>query len=87
MSTWYKCTNGENVKPEAVDITSSRKWAYVRKDFQQVAATEDIPEHWEWMELKIPLETLELYTKTVENATNVDTLTECILEMSEIIYA
>ena len=30
MSTWYKCTNGENVKPEAVDITSSRKWAYVR---------------------------------------------------------
>lgn len=88
---WYKNQNGDGVKPEAVDAASSRKWAYVRKDFELVEAEEKdgqtVPEHWTWMEMKIPKEALEIYQQGTENTENVDMLTECVLEMSEILYA
>lgn len=87
---WYESSNDNNVKPEAVDMESSRKWAYVRKNFRMVEEAESdgrtIPAHWEWLEMKLPKEALAIYTQGVENAGNVDVLTEAILEMSEIIY-
>ena len=83
---WYKNQNGDSVKPEAVDSASSKRWAYIRKDFLLVEATEEMPEHWEWQEMKIPKEALAIYEQTVGNTEGVDMLTECVLEMSEIIY-
>lgn len=84
---WYRNQNGDSVKPDAVDFASSKRWAYIRKDFLLVEATEEMPEHWEWQEMKIPKEALTIYEQTVGNTEGVDMLTECVLEMSEIIYA
>lgn len=84
---WYKNENGESTKPVAIDSTSSKQWAYIRKDFELVEATEVRPEHWEWQELKIPKDALAIFQQTTENTDNVDMLTECVLEMSEILYA
>ena len=83
---WYTNSNDCSTKPAAVDSSSSKRWAYIRKDFELVSATEDFPEHWEWQEMKVQKEVLEIYNQASENKDNVDLLTECVLEMSEILY-
>ena len=90
MGTWYKNGNDSSVRPMDVDTTSSKRWNYVRKDFRLVAARtadgQTVPEHWEWQEMKVQKEVLEIYNQASENKDNVDLLTECVLEMSEILY-
>lgn len=69
---WYRNENGSNVKPESVDSTSSKQYVYIRKDFEEVASTEEIPAHWTWMELKIRKEEYPVYLQAETNAANID---------------
>ena len=87
---WYKASNGDTTKPAALDTTSSKIYAYARKEFEEIPASGEgeqiIPAHWEWMECKFPKEIVAIFQQTEENADNVDSLTEAILEMSEAVY-
>lgn len=69
---WYKNENGSLDKPTALDTESSKIYAFVRKDFEQVEGTEEIPAHWQWMELKILKENMSAYKQTETNAANID---------------
>ena len=54
---WYKSSNGDNIRPSDVDMTSSKTYVYIRKDFVLIPESNNneqiIPEHWEYMENKI----------------------------------
>lgn len=53
---WYEVENASADKPSDVDTTSSRVYVYVRRNFELVPETEDMPTHYKWEEMKIPKE-------------------------------
>lgn len=81
---WYKTSNGELNKPAAIDTTSSAVYAYIRKDFVQIPASgeegHEIPDHWEWMEQKIPKEMFGVYRQTQANIEYIAMMTDVDLE-------
>jgi hypothetical protein len=79
---WRKNANGDSVRPADVDRDSSRKYVYVRKDFQLIPESGDIPEHWEWMEAKIPKDAVMIYD---EHNEALDDVYAALTELAEII--
>lgn len=88
--------------PELVDITSSKKYAYIRKDVIEVQKEEVT--YYQYQEAKLTHEEYEQYLKEISGTetlgdienlkaenemlmNQIDMLTNCILEMSEILYA
>lgn len=69
---WTRSENGSLTKPADIDTTSSKVYNTVRKDFEQVEATEEIPAHWTWVELKVRKEDWETYQQAAINAANID---------------
>ena len=82
---WYRNENGSSVKPDAVDHVSSQKYVYVRKNFVLIEATEDVPEHWQWMETKILKEDWEIYLEVMDHGTALDDVYAALTELAEII--
>lgn len=85
------------VKPELIDSESSKKYVYLRKDIVETKnINEDTDEStiiYEYKEAKLTKEEYEKYSKEIQ-LTNIEALkeqmemlTDCILEMSESIYA
>lgn len=85
------------VKPELIDSESSKKYVYLRKDIVETKnINEDTDEStiiYEYKEAKLIKEEYEKYSKEIQ-LTNIEALkeqmemlTNCILEMSESIYA
>lgn len=96
LSMWARSENGENVKPADVERSGSR--VIVRKDFEHVEEGGDKPEHYEWMEWQMTMEQYEVYQSLTEEAKEQaekvadlegrnTMLEECLLEMSEMVYA
>ena len=82
---WYTSQNGSLDQPSAIDTTSSRKYVYIRKNFEVVAATEDIPAHYQWQEMKIPKADMGIYEKTVNHDEALDDVYAALTELAEII--
>ena len=55
---------------------------YIRKDFQLVPGDGEIPEHWEWMETKIPKDAMVIYQ---EHGEALDDVYAALTELAEII--
>ena len=100
MNLYFKKSQS-SVKPELVDTTSSKKVVYIRQnivevqkddttfyDYEEAKLTKDeYKEYLAELETQDTLETIE-NLKTENKALNeqVGMLTDCILEMSEVIY-
>lgn len=101
MNLYFKKSQS-TVKPELVDMTSSKKVVYIRQNI--VEAVVDETTFYEYDEAKLTKSEYAEYLKELEatdtleivenlKAENkqlsetVDMLTSCILEMSEIIYS
>lgn len=87
---WYKAESGNSVKPAETDTTSSRKWNYIRKDFELVAeVVQDeeivIPEHWEWLEAKILKNDWETFQKVLGHDGSIEDCQNALIELAEII--
>ena len=86
---WYKCQNGIDVKPAALDRTSSQNYVYVRKDFEAVPASGEgnlfIPAHWEWMEMKIPKKDWDVYQQVMEHGEALDDVYAALTELADLI--
>ena len=82
---WYRNENGSSVKPDAIDQSASNRYVYVRKNFVLIEATEDIPEHWQWMETKILKEDWEIYLEVMDHGTALDDVYAALTELAEII--
>lgn len=90
------------VKPELVDTTSSKKVVYIRQniveiqkddttfyDYDEAKLTKDeYREYLTELEIQSTLETIEnLKAENKVLSEQVDMLTSCILEMSEVVYS
>ena len=82
---WYPNSNGDSVKPDAIDRAGSKKFVYVRKDFRLIPEDGEIPEHWEWLETKIPKDAMTIWEHTTEHDTALDDVYAALTELAEII--
>ena len=82
---WKKVENGDSIKPESLDVTSSRKWNYVRKNFELIEATDDYPEHWEWMEIKVLKDDWETYKEVMDHSEALDDVYAALTELAEMV--
>ena len=96
---FYKSSS--SVKPELIDTTSSKKVVYIRQNIVEIQKNDTIfyeydeakltkAEYQEYLKELEATDTLEivenLKTENKQLSETVDMLTNCILEMSEIIY-
>ena len=56
---WIKSENSETTKPTAVEMAGNH--VILRKSFRRIAATEEIPEHWEYLERQLTKEQYDVY--------------------------
>lgn len=82
---WYTAENGSLTLPAALDNTSSRVYVYVRKDFTVVEATEDVPAHYRWQEMKIPKADWAVYEKALGHDEALDDVYAALTELAELI--
>ena len=82
---WRRVENGSSTKPAKIDTVSSKKWNYIRKDFELIEATEEIPEHWAWMENKVSKEDWETYTAVLEHTDALGDVYAALTELAEMI--
>ena len=91
-----------SVKPELVDTTSSKKVVYIHQDIVEIQkddttfyeydeaklTKDEYKEYLAEMEAQDTLETIEnLKTENKALSEQVSMLTDCILEMSEVVYS
>lgn len=91
-----------SVKPELVDTTSSKKVVYIRQNIVEVQkddttfyeydeaklTKDEYKEYIEEMKAQDTLEVIEnLKTENQALSAQVDMLTNCVLEMSEVLYS
>lgn len=82
---WYVNSNSDSIKPEVLDIISSKKWNYIRKNFELIESTEDVSEHWQWLETKIDKDDWELYEEILGHNEALDDVYAALTELAEII--
>ena len=56
---WIKSENSETTKPTAVEMAGNH--VILRKAFRRIAVTEEIPEHWEYLERQLTKEQYDVY--------------------------
>lgn len=83
---WRKAENSDSTKPAEIDRTASRKFVYVRKDFEEVPTLEQDGKqtgtHWEYMEKKIPKEDWETYEQVMTNTSSIADLEDAICDLT-----
>ena len=82
---WYVNSNSDSIKPEVLDTISSKKWNYIRKNFELIESTEEVPEHWQWLETKIDKDDWELYEEILGHDEALDDVYAALTELAEII--
>ena len=82
---WYEVENGTAVKPADVDTTSSKVYVYVRRNFELVPETVDIPAHYRWEEMKIPKEMWSVSQSVMAHDTALNDVYDALTELAEII--
>lgn len=65
---WVRSENGDGIRPPEVDDTSSKQYVYVRRNLALVEGTDEVPEHWEWDELRVPRDSWESWEQSDMNA-------------------
>ena len=56
---WTRAENGEGVKPPAKEDSGGT--VILRRDYTKVAATDEMPEHWEYDEWQMSIDQYEIY--------------------------
>ena len=87
---WYKAESGNSIKPAETDTTSSKKWNYIRKDFEFFDPVSDqgeviIPGHWEWLEAKVLKNDWETFQKVLGHDESIEDCQNALIELAEMI--
>ena len=56
---WIKSGNGDANKPLELEVNGD--WYIIRKNFRLIDATEDMTEHWEYLEWQMTKEQYDVY--------------------------
>ena len=81
---WYTVENGCAVRPGDVDTSSSRVYVYVRRNFELVSETEEMPAHYKWEEIKIPKEMWGVSRSVMAHDTALEDVYAALAELAEI---
>lgn len=72
---WHTSENGSNIKPPAIDDTSSKAYIIVRKQFEEVPTYDEdhqeIGTHWRYQELFVPRENYEAFQQAETNKADI----------------
>ena len=79
---WKKASNSNSVKPESIDKDSSNSVVFVRKKFELISASEEIPEHWEYLEMEIPKNSFDIFEELQKTTEYVAELEDVICELT-----
>ena len=88
---WYIAESGDiENKPSELDTTSSKRYNYVRKDFERVEPVWDgdeciSPAHWTWMEKKVLKSDWETFTKVMVHDGTLEEVQDALIELAEMI--
>ncbi len=86
---WYETSNGADVRPDAIDQTSSRVYIYVRRNITRVPASgegdERVAAHYRWEEMKIPREMWEVCRKVFAHDDALDDVYAALTELADMI--
>lgn len=87
---WYRAESGDANKPKTLETNLSKKYNYIRKDFEFVkeerSGAEIIrPAHWTWLEQKILKADWETYLKVINHDTAIEDLENGLIEIAELI--
>lgn len=86
---WYDVINSEAIRPAEVDTTSSRVYAYIRRNITLVDEVKDgetvIPAHYRWQELRIPREMWEVAEKVLGHDAALDDVYDALAELAEML--
>lgn len=82
---WRRSENGSLDKPLEIDKESSKKYVYVRKNFEEVPAANETPAHWRWDETKVPKEDWEVYEKILGHDSALEDVYAALTELAEMI--
>ena len=82
---WRKVYSATDEQPDVLDVTSSKKWNYVRKDFVYIEGTEDNPAHWEFLEMKVLKSDWELFSSVMDHGEALDDVYDALAELAEMI--
>lgn len=77
---WTRSENDVNVRPSALEQAGD--YVILRKNFHQVEATEEKPEHYEWDEWQMTKEQYDVYRVMEEKITE---QSDALVELAEII--
>lgn len=77
---WTKSSNSESQKPPVVSIDASG--VIVRKNFQVIPATEEMPEHWQYDEAQMTKEQYDVYEMMQSETSDIE---DALIELAEII--
>lgn len=77
---WTRSSNGEAVKPEAVERSGNN--VIVRKHFNFIADTTDFPAHWEYDEWQMTAEQYEVYQ---DFESQIREQSDALVELAELI--
>lgn len=80
MSMWKRTENGESRKPP--EVFTDNSGVIVRRDYKQVPATEDMPEHWEYEEWQMSHAQYEVYQAMRAESNDIE---DALIELAEII--
>jgi hypothetical protein len=82
LSTWYEGTS--SVYPSLVDITSSKKWVYVRRNIEEHEREDDegIKEKfYSYEEIKVPKDIYDIFRGERDNSNRLNDIEEVLTEI------
>lgn len=79
MSSWHKSQS--TVKPLEYDNVSSQVYVYLRKNIIQVTDEETKEVHYEYDELKLPIEVEELIVRSNTQSSQINSLEDAICDL------
>lgn len=85
MSAWYEGYRQCEKQPDEVDLTSSAKWIYVRKNFKFVKGDDIVVDHWEFLERKIEREVWDIFCDVQKQDSSIDDIMDGMVELAELI--
>lgn len=81
---WRESENAEASQPKEIDFDYGSNVVFVRKDFVKKESDGAHPEHWKYLETKIPLSDWEYYKKLMQHDTEIGEAQDAAVELANV---
>lgn len=81
---WKRSENAEAVQPKEIEFEYNSGVVFVRKDFAKHDSDGLHPEHWSYMEIKVPLSDWEYYKQLMAHDTEISEAQDAAVELAGV---